>query len=83
MWISKVIVLSLSVWAGLCILFVSAASPLTMVSLLLLGLLSAKSLTRYSVKPSYYKRLNVFTYVFLILFTILMTRKILSMIRAL
>jgi len=81
MWISKMIIWFLSVWAGLSLLLFGGYSPLLMISLLLLGLLFVRSLTSYSVKPSYHRSLTFFYYVFFIIFSILMTWEIIKIIR--
>lgn len=68
MWISKVIVLYMTIWAGLWMIFIGGSSIRLMVTTLLMGLVIAEGFLLYSLKPSYHLRLKNFTYVFFLLF---------------
>jgi len=68
------LLLSLSVWTGLCLLFVESLEVLFV--LILLGILVLRELTDMYTNNSLKDRVNFFIYTFLFIFGIIVIRKV-------
>lgn len=68
------LILSLTVWVALCLLFVSSLEVLFV--LVLLGILVIRELTDMYTSHPLKDRVNFFIYTFLVIFGLIVTRKV-------